>query len=163
MTEVGQVMLDKRLGHTFSLHAHRDVVEALPVHVVRRWLLETRVPGATAIAKHLPRPYLDAHGHGVIPELTDAVLDEFGDREQVVLAFCRGSFQWVNAEEVQEAAERRRALAEVASAFRVHAAPWLREWARFAQQEAEDYTRMLAEFDDEAAQIRFRRLTTSGD
>jgi hypothetical protein len=34
------------------------------------------------------------------------MLSEFGNHEYVLVAFCRGSFQCVIAEEVQEAADR---------------------------------------------------------
>ncbi|MFI5455284.1 MAG: hypothetical protein ACHRXM_07505 [Isosphaerales bacterium] len=90
MHRVGEAILSAGAGWRFRVHVFSRLFDSLPIEVVRRWLDGAGVMGARGVARHLAPPHLDGDGRTVVPELTELVLNRFGDDEQVFSEFCAG-------------------------------------------------------------------------
>ncbi len=136
MEGLGGALLDPAQGWRLQFHVLRDLVSRIPSHVVLAWVERHGTEGARAIARHLPVPSLDGEGRAVVPELLDAVLRDYGDK-QVLDGFSAGVHSgepwWGNG------SARVRREVENAQQLLQHPNRWIRRWAR---QEIDERTRM---------------------
>jgi hypothetical protein len=128
MRHLGEALLNPALGWRLAVHQLRDLVAALPVEVVRRWLDAHGEAAARALARHLPPPHLDPAGNPVVPELTAHVLERFADDDRVFQAFCTGthSGEW----HWGDITARHDGDGEIARRFLDHPLPRIQDWAQ---------------------------------
>jgi hypothetical protein len=88
MESVGKILLDKEHGWRLRVGARSGLFQALPLESVQRWLAETGIEGARAIANHLKPPSVNAEGTPQIHPLTEYVLATWGDDETVFGRFA---------------------------------------------------------------------------
>jgi len=90
MAGIGRLMLDETVG--WRLFASKPgVFHAISEEIVIAWLKSVGVEGARKIARHLPRPFLDASGKGVVPTLTEFVLSSFEGDDLTFRELCAGT------------------------------------------------------------------------
>jgi hypothetical protein len=103
------------------------LLEALPAEIVVAWARRVGVDGARAIAAELPLPFVNKEGVAVVPEITLALLAEFGSDAEVSERFItyslRGGAWWGNG------GDYFRGKAEVARKFLSHENQCIRRWA----------------------------------
>ncbi|HET9285364.1 MAG TPA: hypothetical protein VFR24_25715 [Candidatus Angelobacter sp.] len=127
MDKVGKMALDKDIGWHF-LVGKFSVFTALPFEVLQNWLERNGVEAARKIARHVPRPFLNAEGKPSLHPLTEFLLTRFEDDDLTFNEFCAGvhSFQLY----VGDLAAHREAEAKFAEAFFNHPLRRIREWAQ---------------------------------
>jgi hypothetical protein len=131
---LGNALLDERRGWKLRIGGVEGILSAIPVSEVHRWLNEHGVAGARALARSLPRPFVDGEGVPRVPCLTEAVLKRFGDDEETRAEFeCGGGCRSYSGDR----AGQREAEARVASAFLGHPMAAIREWALLEKASAE--------------------------
>jgi len=91
MESLGSAILEDGVALSVYLDNYKDLIAALPVEVVERWLHMTGVAGARRLARHLPIPYIDDDGEIVVPALTYSTLAWFGGDERVFNEFLAGT------------------------------------------------------------------------
>lgn len=127
MAHFGAALLDPTEGWRFQIGVFREVVTSIPEEMVMEWVRSQGMPGARAIARHLPPPYVDDNGRPVVPALLEMVFQESED-DSVLSAFSAGVHSgeswWGNA------AQRFREEAEVARKFLSHRNALIRKWAK---------------------------------
>jgi hypothetical protein len=105
----------------------RDLVIRISPQVVLGWVRKHGLDAARAIARHLPRPFLDDEGHPIVPEVLDVILREYDD-DEVLNNFSAGvhsgEFWW------GDRSEQFRREAEDARQFLKHPNRRIRQWAR---------------------------------
>jgi hypothetical protein len=128
MASIGRVMLDEKTGWRF-FGSKFGIFHAIPEDAVIRWLEPAGVKGAQKIARHLPRPFIDATGEPRVPKLTEYVLSRFEDDGLTFGEFCAGthSFQMYRGD---FAAQREQEANSVRPFFN-HRLRRIREWARY--------------------------------
>lgn len=90
MTHLGLMLMDDARGIMLRILGINELLINLPTRVVLEWLEKTGLEGARRIASSLPRPFLD-DGRPVLPSLTEAILQKFGDDEKIRRDFAVGS------------------------------------------------------------------------
>jgi hypothetical protein len=126
MRSFGDALLDPASGVYLSLHSLRNIVAALPVHVVREWIESRGVEAAAAIARHLPEPAV-VEGQPVVPELTYYVMDNFGHDDRVYREFFAGTFSRSHSGDIAAQLEQE---GEEVRPFLGHPLRRIREWAK---------------------------------
>jgi hypothetical protein len=86
---LGPLMLDPKTAWRFHVDQYVGIFWALNEDILKGWLVENGVPAALALARHLPRPYLDKD-KPIIPSLTEFVLTKFEEDDGVAAAFMAG-------------------------------------------------------------------------
>ncbi len=127
MEGLGQALLDPSQGWRLQIHVLRDLVVSMPTDSILDWVRKHGVDAARAIARHLPRPYLDDEGHPIVPEVLDVILRDFDD-DRVLNNFAAGAHSggsWWG-----DRSEQLRREAEDARRFLNHPNRRIREWAR---------------------------------
>jgi hypothetical protein len=72
-------------------HAITDILRVLPMVAVVDWIRKSGIEAMRELARELPLPFVDKEGVAVVPAVSLALLDEFGDDEEVCTGFVRGS------------------------------------------------------------------------
>lgn len=147
--KLGEADKAKKTTWTFQIRVYRKLFEALKLEALDDWLNKAGLDGAKLIARHLPIPFVDDNGLGVVPEITDQTLRRFGDDEDVFSRFTAGihSFQSyvgpISSHHEEEAA--------TAEKFLDHDNPVIRKWSklelRSARSSAEEWAEIEAEQD----------------
>ena len=88
MDSAGRLLLDEERGWRLRIGIRGGLFEALPFESVKRWLGETGIRGARAIASHLEQPFLGGEGTPQVPSLTAYVLSKWGDDDIVFGRFA---------------------------------------------------------------------------
>lgn len=132
MDALGGGLLQIPGGLRMRYHDLTQVFEAIPIGTVRQWLDRHGLDGARAIARLLPAPTL-RDGVLTVPELTSAVMDHYGDDEDVLDDFNAGTNYHVGSGDITELYD---ADTTAARAFRTHSTRWVREWAARSEQVA---------------------------
>ena len=149
MEALGAAMLDEKTGWRSFIAKYDDLVSALPPDVVRSWIERAGVEGARRVARHLPKPTLDAEGRAFVPALTEWVLETFEDDKRTFREFCAGLH---NLELYSgDIAAQHEAEAVLARKFLQHRLRRVREWAALEEGSAIEearHTRGLQEEDD---------------
>jgi len=127
MAGIGDVVLDENLGWRFFASKF-GVFNAIPPEVVIRWLELKGVRAAQRIARHLPKPFVDASGVPRVPELTEFVLSRFQGDNLTFREFCAGTHS--HQMYVGDIASQREAEAASVRPFFNHPLKRIREWAR---------------------------------
>jgi hypothetical protein len=91
----GMALLDPDNGWRLQVGECRELIAQVPPELVLRWVRREGLHAARAIARHLPRPYVDESNNPVVPALLDALLDEFDD-DEVFDNFLAGSHSGVS-------------------------------------------------------------------
>ncbi|MEM9272690.1 MAG: hypothetical protein AAGA80_06965 [Cyanobacteria bacterium P01_F01_bin.143] len=144
MQSVGDIILDDECGWHFEVEKYRFLIQNLPLEAMKQWLKSVGVLGARRIVKQLSLPYLDEDKNPVIPPLTEFVLSEFEDDEDVFRKFCISShnLQMYSG----DIALQKTKEAEIARDFLDHPLKRIREWAideiERCQQEAQYWTQI---------------------
>jgi hypothetical protein len=141
MEGFGQALLDPTQGWRLQIHVLHDLTARIPPHSILAWVRKHGINAARAIARHLPRPFLDAEDRPVVPEVLDVILREYDD-DRVLSNFAAGAHSgeswWGDGSEQfrREAGDARR--------FLKHPNRRIRQWAR---HEIDQRTR-LAEWEE---------------
>jgi hypothetical protein len=145
MDALGGGLLTPSIGWRLGLHELKPAVAVLPLSLVRGWVEQHGLPAARAIARLLPAPEI-RDGMPVVPELTEFLLDRFGDDRRIFAEFCAGvdSGGWRSG----DIAGQYDRDAEVARHFLTHRCRWIREWASRAEQSARRHAELFR-VDDE--------------
>jgi hypothetical protein len=133
MDELGRGLLTPVLGWRIRIHQLTPVIAAIPFAISRAWVEQHGLDGARALARLLPAPQLH-EGAAIVPELTEFVLDRFGDDRQVFGEFCAGAAS--HGMRSGDIAAQYDQDAVVARAFFTHRCRWIREWAIMAERGA---------------------------
>jgi hypothetical protein len=112
------------------------VFTTLPVEVVTTWLQRVGVNGARAIARHLPRPFLDQSGTPKIPPLTEFVLTRFEDDDRTFREFVNGTHSFQLYRGSYASAREHEALQ--ANPFLTSPLRRIREWAQLEIRQAQE-------------------------
>jgi hypothetical protein len=136
MKGFGHALLDPIQGWRLQVRVLRDLLASIPTQSIMVWVRQHGIEAARAIARHLPRPYLDNEGHPIVPEVLDVILREYDD-DQVFMNFSAGGQSGVSWSG-DESEQFRRETEEV-KRFLKHANRRVREWAR---HEIENRTRI---------------------
>jgi hypothetical protein len=147
MAGIGAKMLDEKVGWRFFASKF-GVFGAIPADVVIGWLETAGVNGARKIARHLPKPYLDASGSAAVPPLTAFVLSRFEDDDPTFREFCAGTHSMQMY--VGDIARQRESEAASARAFFNHPLRRIREWARYEYDSGIHEAQLHREHEDEA-------------
>jgi hypothetical protein len=165
MKELGPLLLNERVKRSSSFQSHREIIANLPAAIVKAWVMEHGADGAAAVARHLPRPFLEPDGNAIVPEITAWLLAEFEQDDEVFDEFCRGSLvRGTSDDEDEEGRIISTDLALAQSVGRVvplllsHDLRRIREWARWIQQEIESGTAFHARMDEHIAELRFQSV-----
>lgn len=127
MQSLGRALLDPSNGWRLQIQVLRDLVTHLSCQSVMNWVREHGIRGARAIARHLPRPYLDESGRPLVPEVLNSILREYDD-DQVLGNFAAGAHShefWYG-----DGSEQFRRDADIAKQFLRHSNYRIREWAK---------------------------------
>lgn len=129
MKQIGNRMLDQESGWHFFIAVHQNLITFLPEESVINWVSNNGVEAARVLARHLPSPYLNERSEPTVPRLTEFVLTEFAEDEQVFQAFCAGrhSYQMYSG----DIAAQHDAEAAIARKFLNHQIRRVREWAQY--------------------------------
>ncbi len=134
MESLGSAILEDGVTLSVYLDNYKDLIAALPVEVVERWLHMTGVAGARRLARHLPIPYIDADSKVVVPALTYSTLAWFGGDESVFNEFLAGThFFGGYTDELRVQYERR---LKVARKLLAHPLAPMRYWAGVEEEYA---------------------------
>ena len=136
MEGFGSALLYHPLRWRLQVRVFRDLVARISTESILAWVRKHGVDGARAIARHLPRPFLDDEGRQVVPEALDVILRDYDD-DEVLNNFTAGTHSgvfWCG-----DRSEQLRRKAEDARRFLKHSNRLIRKWAR---QEIDDRTRM---------------------
>jgi hypothetical protein len=147
MTRVGALMLDEKTGWRFFA-SKIGVFHAIPAEVVIKWLEMVGVKGAQRMARHLPKPFVDASGSPVVPELTEFVLSRFEDDDLVFREFCAGTHSLQMY--VGDIPKQRETEAASARPFFNHRLKRIRDWARYEYDSGIHDAQWHREIEDEA-------------
>jgi hypothetical protein len=128
MAGLGAMVLDERVGWKL-LASKMGVLNAIPPKIVIHWLESAGARGAQRIARHLPRPFVNASGVAHVPELTEFVLSRFGDDDLTFKEFCAGTHHLQMY--VGDIASQREAEAKSVRPFFNNKIKRIREWARY--------------------------------
>jgi hypothetical protein len=145
MNELGRGLLTPVAGWRIRLHGLSPVIAALPFEITRAWVEQRGLDAARALARLLPAPYLH-EGVAVVPELSEFVLDRFGEDRRVFGEFCAGVASYdmrsgdIAAQYDQDAS--------LARAFFTHRCRRIREWATHAEQSARAYADLFRAEDE---------------
>jgi hypothetical protein len=136
MESLGKGMMDSERGISLFIgDAITLIIRATPANVVIEWVRRMGNDAARAIARKLPLPFLDKAGQPIVPEVTLALLREFGSDEEVCVDFVSGSFRsdswWGNG------GDHFKAKAAVARQFLSHEDRCVRRWAEVEVQHCE--------------------------
>jgi hypothetical protein len=137
MEAVGAALLDRHLGWRWSIGSNREFISALPVEVVMNWLSRVGVEGARRLARHLSSPTVSAHGSAVVPELTERVLEAYGDDQEVFSQFAVGRHDLEASR--GPISSHHEGHARIARAFLNHRLPVIRKWAEHELADAEHF------------------------
>jgi hypothetical protein len=146
MASLGALVLDDRVGWHF-LALKLALFNAIPPDVVIRWLEWAGVRGAQRIARHLPKPFVDASGEVKVPKLTEFVLSRFEDDDVTFREFCAGTHSFQTY--VGDIASQREAEAASSRPFFNHRLKRIREWARYEYDSGVREAQLHRERDDE--------------
>jgi hypothetical protein len=128
MEVIGAELLNQERGWRWQIGSKREIITALPIEVVMRWLSRVGATGARTIARHLPYPSIAQGGAASVPELTERVLREYGDDQAVFDEFAVGRH---NLEVMQgPLSSHYERDAQIARAFLNHPLPVIRRWAQ---------------------------------
>lgn len=146
MASIGTIMLDENIGWRF-FGSKFGIFHAIPEDVVIRWLESAGVKGAQKIARHLPKPFIDAAGEPQVPKLTAYVLSQFEDDRLTFTEFCAGthSFQLYRG----DIASQREQEAKSVRPFFSHPLKRIREWARYEYDSGINEAKHFREREDE--------------
>lgn len=148
MDAIGHVVLSEETGWHFFMSKY-PVFTALPLSVVEGWMRKNGVAAARKVARHVPKPYLNADGSPGLHPLTEFLLREFEQDDRTFIEFCAGvhSLQMYMGDIA--AAREREGL--VAKAFLNHPLRRAREWAQHeeesARADAQRHREMMDEMD----------------
>jgi len=142
MHHVGELILDDSTGWRFISGAHRDFVQSLPSEIVINWIEAHGIKAARKLAGNLPAPFVDDNSDPVVPHLTEFVLENFENDDEVFNEFILGVGKLRGysgtSEDIVAQHERE---AEIAQNFLDHPLRRVREWAQYE----EEYARNLAD------------------
>lgn len=127
MESVGKILLDEKHGWHLRAGARSGLFESLPFESVHRWLVETGLEGARAIANHLPPPSVNDEGKPQIHPLTEYVLATWGEDETVFGRFAASTHHLQMY--AGDVASIRRREAESARPMLSHPIAAIRRWA----------------------------------
>lgn len=146
MASIGAVMLDENIGWRFFASKF-GIFHAIPEDVVIWWLESAGVKGAQKIARHLPKPFIDAAGQTQVPKLTAYVLSQFEDDRLTFTEFCAGthSFQMYRG----DIASQREQEAKSVRPFFNYPLKRIREWARYEYDSGINEAKHFREREDE--------------
>jgi len=132
MKELGTAMLDKDKGWLFNVDVYRGLINALPCATVIEWIKANGIEAARRVARHVPKPHLDASGNPIVEPLTKFVLSTFGSDEKVFNAFYAGvhSLQLYSG----DIAAEHEMEATIARKFRAHPLAAIRKWAKLEEE-----------------------------
>jgi hypothetical protein len=133
MGELGVGLLTPGTGWRLSFGDLVPVVAALPPAIARAWVERHDLDGARSLARLLAVPHL-SDGVPKVPELTEFVLDRYGQDDRVFQEFCAGAAS--HGIRSGDIAGQYDQDAEVARHFLTHRCRAIREWARGAEQRA---------------------------
>jgi len=131
--ELGRAIADPKNGYKLVVRGCTNVLCSLPVETVLAWVRADRANRAKLFASSLPRPYVDDNSQTIVPPLTEAYLQEFGDDEKTARRFIGGSGVRSYSGDIVGA---HRKEAEVAHRFRGHRIAAIRDWAATEEQRA---------------------------
>jgi len=146
MAGIGALILDETVGWRFFA-SKLGLFNAIPPDVVIRWLESVGVRGAQRVARHLPRPFVDASGVPTVPRLTEFVLSRFEDDDPTFQEFCAGTHSLQVY--VGDIASQREAEAASARPFFNHPLRRVREWARYEYDSGISEAKWHRELEDE--------------
>ncbi len=149
MRHLGDAILNPGGGWRFRTHRITNLLVALPVATVERWLVEAGVEGARGLARHLPLPHLNEDGQPVVPELSAFVLERFADDDEVISEFCAGGHMGVAYGDLSERLESQ---AKLARYFFGHRLKRVRDWALFESEFARREASFWRQRDEELVQ-----------
>jgi hypothetical protein len=147
MTRIGALMLDEKTGWRFFA-SKIGVFHAIPAEVVIKWLEMVGAKGAQRMARHLPKPFVDASGSPVVPMLTEFVLSRFEDDDLVFREFCAGTHSLQMY--VGDIARQRETEAVSSRPFFNHRLKRIRDWARYEYDSGIHDAQWHREIEDEA-------------
>jgi hypothetical protein len=150
MEGFGSALLDNPHRWRLQIRVFRDLVARISTQVLLAWVRKHGVDAARAIARHLPRPYLDGQGLPIVPEVLDLILREYDD-DEVLNNFAAGVHSgesWWG-----DRSEQFRREAEDARPFLKHPNRRIREWARL---EIDERTSMAESLEREHAERTLR-------
>jgi hypothetical protein len=147
MARIGALMLDDKTGWRFFA-SKIGVFHAIPAEVVIKWLEMVGVKGAQRMARHLPKPFVDASGSPVVPMLTEFVLSRFEDDDLVYREFCAGTHSLQMY--VGDIARQRETEAVSSRPFFNHRLKRIRDWARYEYDSGIHDAQWHREIEDEA-------------
>ncbi len=151
MRGLGAGIVSPSRSWRFRIDDFSRLVAALPIEVVKNWLVEADITGARGIARHLARPQLDDEGRPVISPLTTFVLERFEDDDQVFREFCAGAHSGqVYSGDVTEQHEREAAIAR---RFVGHPLRRVREWALSEIDSAKRHAAEWRQRDEELVEL----------
>jgi hypothetical protein len=127
MESVGKILADEKHGWRLRVGARSGLFQSLPFESVQRWLKETGIEGARAIANQLQPPSVSAEGKPQIHPLTEYVLANWGDDETVFVRFAASThhLQMYSG----DIARAHRSEAESARPLLLHPISAIRRWA----------------------------------
>jgi hypothetical protein len=90
MEAIGGKALDPKTRSVFFYQNFRGLFETIGLDVVKEWLARAGSDGALAIARHVLSPMPTMADPTQIPPLTEWLLSEFEDNDDVFAEFCAG-------------------------------------------------------------------------
>jgi hypothetical protein len=133
MEELGAGLRSPTAGWRLRLGDIGPVIAALPPAILREWVEQRGLEGARSLARLLPAPRL-VDGVACVPELTEIVLDRYGEDSHVFGEFYAGAAS--HGVRSGDIAVQYDGDAEVARHFLTHRCRAIRAWARRAEQSA---------------------------
>jgi len=91
MQYLGPLLIDDYTSSILAIGNHGSFLNELPLTAIRPWIDEHGVQAARVLARHLSPPVVDEQGNVTVPELTQYILDNFEDDDEVFSDFCRSS------------------------------------------------------------------------
>jgi hypothetical protein len=107
----GEVMLSK--GRPLGFLFRKFPIVSLPESVLLAWLEKHGLEGARILARHLPAPFIGAHGRPDLNPVTRFILEKYGDDGNVFSSWVAGmhtggAFAGSIADHTEERASRAR-------------------------------------------------------
>ncbi len=147
MQRLGEVMLDEEKGWIFYTYKFSPFFKAIPDESIIKWVKDHGVEGARRLANHLPAPYVSDNGDAIVPNITQFILDNYGDDDRVFNQFALGmhSFQLYSG----DIASQHDREAEIARTFLSHPSERIRKWAQMEEENAISEAKRWRQFEEE--------------
>ena len=134
LRELGLLLSDKKNSWRFYIGNHEEVFQQIPEGTLTAWVESVSEEVAAAIARHLPKPYVDSEGVPIVPRSTLALFDTYGGSDAVFHEFVAGTHNMQMY--TGDIAGRHEQEAEVARKFLNHPVARIREWASIEERQS---------------------------